>query len=954
MAAALRRLTPRTLWGRMLALYSATLLCFLVLCLGTYYRLQFMHEIEDVQDTAGMLAEVASQAIEDGVVIGDYDTVQRTLAKTLHYSPFRSAAFIDVGGHTLRIDAPPREGAAPPAAIVAMVAARLYDVNRPITVGGRDYGVMRLTFDDAAIAERLWRLMRDAAWLAVACVLLSLFAMHRLLRRWLGQLTRLQRYEADLSAGVAAAAADRSGEAPLEIEQAMRAVDRITHSIRSRFDERIDTLIDSLIQHKSALDEACSVCELDPSGRIVAANDRYVAASGRTREELLRMPSDQIGELLEPRRHGRHGASTLTCEVRLLDRSGRPHWHRRTVVPIFDAARNVEKYICIEIDITDRRRSEQLALAHARKPEQAAAFARSALVESDYDTLCRLLVRAAAIGLQADCAALLQHVDGRTGCLATWSSGPPGGGMARAVPPASADRASVPLRWGDASGMLAVYGAQRDSFADQDLHFLDSLAGTFANAVERHDSGMRLRYLATHDPLTALPNRAAFGDRLEESIDGGRAVQLLIIDLDHFKNVNDTLGHAAGDALLVEAAHRLRAAVPAGAFVARLGGDEFAVICPPGCAEDVADRCAGALVDSLHRPFTLDGQEVFIGASIGIACAPRDGSAADDLVRNADTAMYAAKQHGRARGCRFRSEMNERVSRRVALETALRGALDRGEFALAYQPKQDVASGRLTGFEALLRWHGPQGAVQPAEFVPVLEDTGLILPVGAWVIRSVCVQVRAWRDAGMPPVPVAVNLSARQFQQENLVDAILAAATEAGISPAALEFELTESMLMSDPAASEAILRRLKAAGIGLSIDDFGTGYSSLSYLKRFPLDALKIDRAFVRDLPADSEDLAITRAVIALAHSLGLRVIAEGVEDAAQLASLRANGCDEIQGYLFGEPLPAGDCLALFAARQVPADQNRPGWSGVPGSGSGPAASSAGSGSASMRRAAS
>ena len=907
----LRRLVPRTLWGRMLALYGVTVLCFLVVGLGTYYRLQFVREIEDAQDMAGMLAEVASQAVEDSVVIGDYDTVQRTLAKTLHYSPFRAAAFIDVGGHVLRITAPPHPDDALPGFIVDMVSARLFDVNRPITVGGRDYGVMRLSFDDAAIAQRLWHLLRDAAWLALLSMLLSLFAMHRLLRRWLGQLTRLQRYEEDLSAGVADAAA-RSGDAPLEIEQAMRAVDRITRSIRTRFDQRIDTLIDSLIQHKSALDEACSVCELDPSGRIVAANDRYVAASGYSRDELLMMPIDQIGELLEPRRHGRHGASTLTCEVRLPDRAGRPHWHRRTVVPIFDAMRNVEKYICIEIDITDRRRSEQLALAHARKHEQAAAFARCALVESDHDTLCRLLVRAAAVGLQADSAVLLQHADSGTACVAAWP--PLHAGRADEGADSGGHRAEVALRWGEAHGVLAVQGGAEDAFTDQDRYFLDNLAGTFANAVERHDSSLRLRYLATHDPLTSLPNRTAFGDRLERTVAGGSTVQLLIIDLDHFKNVNDTLGHAAGDALLVEAAHRLLAALPPRAFVARLGGDEFAVICPPGFPDDAADACAEALVDSLRRPFALDGQQVFIGASIGIACSPRDGRAADDLVRNADTAMYAAKQHGRARGCRFQGEMNARVARRVALESGLRGALDGGEFTLAYQPKQDVASGRLTGFEALLRWNGAVGPVQPTEFVPVLEDTGLILPVGTWVIHSVCAQVRAWRDAGMPPVPVAINLSARQFQQDDLVDVILAATHDAGISPSALEFELTESMLMSDPAAAEGILLRLKAAGIGLSIDDFGTGYSSLSYLKRFPLDALKIDRAFVRDLPADSEDLAITRAVIALAHSLGLRVIAEGVEDAAQLASLRANGCDEIQGYLYGEPLPAEDCLAIFA----------------------------------------
>ncbi|TWI69526.1 PAS domain S-box-containing protein/diguanylate cyclase (GGDEF)-like protein [Pseudoduganella lurida] len=908
----LRRLVPRTLWGRMLALYSVTVVCFLVLGLGTYYRLQFLREIEEVQDMAGMLAEVASQAVEESVVIGDYDTVQRTLAKTLHNSPLRAAAFIDMGGNTLRIADPREMGDQPPQFIVDMVAQRLYDVNRPISVGGHDYGVMRFTFDEAAIAARLWHLLRDAAGLACACLVLSLFAMQYLLSRWLRQLTRLQSVEADLSAGVADAAA-RPGDAPLEIEQAMRAVDRITHSIRSQFDQRIDTLIDSLIQHKNALDEACNVCELDPAGRIVSVNERYVAASGYSREELLAMSIDEIGEVLVPLRQGVAGAAVRTGEVRLTDRTGQAHWRRRTLVPIFDAARAVEKYICIEIDITDRRRSEQLALAHARKHEQAAAFARFALTETDHDTLCKLLVRAAAVGLQADCAALLRHDASGNRCVAAWYPGEPGGGVSTDEPLGHAERMAVALRWGDVPGTLAVYGHVPNAFTDEDRHFLDSLAAAFANAAERHHSSNRLRYLATHDPLTSLPNRAAFGEQLERAVVPGGAMQLLLIDLDHFKNINDTLGHAAGDALLVEAACRLRAAVPEGAFVARLGGDEFAVICPAGLDDATVDACAERLVESLRRPFALDRNEVFIAASIGIAASPRDGTVAQDLVRNADTAMYGAKQAGRNRSCRFQAAMNERVARRMSLESRLRGALGRGEFALAYQPKQDIATGRLTGFEALLRWSGAEGPVPPDVFVPILEDSGLILPVGAWVIDTVCMQIRAWGDAGMPRVPVAINLSARQFQQENLVDVILAAADGAGISPAALEFELTESMLMTDPAAAEAAMHRLKAAGIGLSIDDFGTGYSSLSYLKRFPLDALKIDRAFVRDLPGDSEDLAITRAVIALAHSLNLRTIAEGVEDETQLASLRENGCDEIQGYLYGRPMAAADCLKRF-----------------------------------------
>jgi diguanylate cyclase (GGDEF)-like protein/PAS domain S-box-containing protein len=671
------------------------------------------------------------------------------------------------------------------------------------------------------------------------------------------------------------------------------------------------------------------VCELDPSGRLIAANERYVSASGYSREQLLTMSLAQLGEVQAPAGGADDSVAALTGEVRLLDRDGRQRWRRRTVVPIFDASRQVEKFICIEIDITDRKRSEQAALAHARMHEQSAAFARDAQGAASDSALAALLVRAAAAGLQAEGALLLcQGPDGGATCLAAWRPGQPeldGPACAAALlAMAHGDRArqalEAELPWGEQRARLVVHPAQGQEWCEDDRHFLDSLGAACANAAERQRSGKRLHYLATHDPLTALPNRAAFGERLEASIAAARSrsqrVPLLVIDLDHFKNVNDTLGHAAGDVLLLEAARRLRAALPSGCFVARLGGDEFSVIGPPGLAGAAIADCAHAVVEALRAPFRIDGQEVFIAASVGIAIYPRDGAGGDELVRNADTAMYSAKQQGRNRACRFEPAMNARLARRAMLETGLRNALEKHEFSLVYQPKQDLGNGRLTGFEALLRWSSQGEQVPPTEFIPVLEDCGLIVAVGAWVIETVSNQIRAWHDLGMPAVPVAINLSARQFQQENLVGTILAATRAAGIAPSMLEFELTETMLMSDPDAAQATMLRLKAAGIGLSIDDFGTGYSSLAYLKRFPLDALKIDRAFVRDLPGDGDDLAITCAVIALAHSLGLRVIAEGVEHAAQMDALRLHGCDEIQGYYYGRPMAPADC----AARYIPA----------------------------------
>jgi diguanylate cyclase (GGDEF)-like protein/PAS domain S-box-containing protein len=459
------------------------------------------------------------------------------------------------------------------------------------------------------------------------------------------------------------------------------------------------------------------------------------------------------------------------------------------------------------------------------------------------------------------------------------------------------------------------------------------MIGAMADITERKSAEERLAHLAQFDALTGLPNRHLFRDRLVQSMAqakrSGRPMAVLFIDLDRFKLVNDTQGHGAGDKLLKEAATRLSQCIRSGDTVGRFGGDEFGTILSdlgkPGDANIVAQK----IIDALARPFQLGGQETYVSASVGITLFPADGEEAGALIMNADTAMYRAKEQGRNNYQYFKREMNERALARVQMEAALRRAIERKEFFLHYQPRADLQSGAICGFEALLRWKHPErGMVPPVEFISVLEDAGLIVPVGEWVIREVCEQIRAWQSAGLAVPPVAVNLSARQFQQKDLESNVRSILREAGVEPALLQFELTESLLMKEPEAAARTLRGLKEVGVTISVDDFGTGYSSLAYLKRFPIDALKIDRAFVRDITTNPEDAAITLAIIGLAHSLKLKVVAEGVETEGQLNFLSLHCCDEMQGFYFAKPAAPAECEALlrqgrrldFASRGTPA----------------------------------
>jgi diguanylate cyclase (GGDEF)-like protein len=410
-----------------------------------------------------------------------------------------------------------------------------------------------------------------------------------------------------------------------------------------------------------------------------------------------------------------------------------------------------------------------------------------------------------------------------------------------------------------------------------------------------------------------LPNRVLFRDRLTQAVAQAQrndwTIGVMFLDVDRFKLINDTLGHVVGDELLRMVSARLAGAIRTGDTVGRLGGDEFAVILADLARPQDVRQVADKLQQAFATPFRLRDREVYISLSIGITLYPVDGTGPDDLIKNADVAMYRAKELGRNNVQFYTAEMNRRANEWLDLENSLRRAMEREEFLLFYQPRVDVVSGRMVGMEALLRWKRADGTmVSPGVFVPLLEETGLIMLVGDWVLQTACLQQAQWRSAGLPLVPIAVNVSPRQLHDQSMAARVREIVTDCNADPGMLELELTESSLMRNPEEVVRMLSEIRALGVRIAIDDFGTGYSSLSYLKRFPLDCLKIDQSFVRDITTDEDDGAIVRTIISIARQMNLKVVAEGVETAEQLAFLKALDCDEAQGYLFARPMPAGE----------------------------------------------
>ena len=461
---------------------------------------------------------------------------------------------------------------------------------------------------------------------------------------------------------------------------------------------------------------------------------------------------------------------------------------------------------------------------------------------------------------------------------------------------------------------------QHEQVLRQQVQSLEHAVTTRTEGLEA--ANRQLRYLATHDALTALPNRVLLEDRLEQSVAhadrDGQQFAVLVFDLDRFKLVNDSLGHRAGDELLVSVARRLSENIRSIDTLARVGGDEFIMVVSPPIEPLEVEQLAQRAIEALQPPITIAGVDVHVSLSVGIAFYPQDASSAESLIAHADAAMYCAKQRGRNNFQRFAPGMDTGTRERASLESDLHQALALQQFELYYQPKVDTNTGRVHSAEALIRWRHPErGLVSPDQFISIAEESGLIGPIGEWVIREACRQCKRWQLEGLAPLRVAVNVAAAQFRQGDLADLVRRALDDAGLEPTWLELELTESAVMTNPEESVAVLEQLSRMGVLVSVDDFGTGYSSMSYLRRFPIDKLKIDRGFVRDLLTRPDDASIVQAIISLAHSLRLKVVAEGVETIDQLEYLRAMGCDQYQGYHFSPPLPERAFVELVRERQ-------------------------------------
>ena len=481
--------------------------------------------------------------------------------------------------------------------------------------------------------------------------------------------------------------------------------------------------------------------------------------------------------------------------------------------------------------------------------------------------------------------------------------------------------------WPD--GSVHWQAAKGRAFFDETGH-TTRMAGIVMDITARKVAEKQIQYLAYYDALTGLPNRTLLEDRMATALAGARRrndkVAILFFDLDRFKDINDSMGHPVGDVLLQQVAERLKTCAREQDTVARVGGDEFIIMLTG--LKDVPDTAIAAerLMDAMIGLYSIQGHAVGITCSVGISIFPEHGADGEVLIKNADAAMYSAKESGGNNFRFFTEDMNAQVMERLALENGLRLALDKKELFLVYQPQVDIASGKITGLEALLRWQHPElGLVPPDKFIRIAENSGLILPIGEWVLRTACSQVRKWQDEGLPAVTIAVNVSAIQFRQDGFCELIRRVLDETGLAPHYLELELTESLLLANADVMFSVVEELNAMGLTLAVDDFGTGYSSFSYLKRYRVSKLKIDRIFIRDVAVNPDDAAITSAIISMAKSLRLKVIAEGVETEAQMSFLRAHRCDEIQGYYFSKPLSVdkvadrlrGHTLELLARAQ-------------------------------------
>ena len=731
-------------------------------------------------------------------------------------------------------------------------------------------------------------------------------------------------------------------------------------SERERTERRVAQL---LAEQETLFENALVGIAFLKDRRVVQCNQAFARMFGYERAELLGRSTRQLHESDEAyEMRGREaypvvaGRGSFITDAPMRRKGGGLFWVNYRLSPV-DRSDLGKGVVWVVQDISERKHAEQRLETHARRQELIAAFGQAALGESALDELLAQAVRTGcAIGAEA--AAVFEHhprddkwllraalgldTAAVIGEPVEICPGCPVRAAARAAAPVLGDeqhgarceraqnacardvRSSVSVQVlgeCEAYGALAVFSRRPEAFRAEDVKYVQQLGVVLSTAVRRKQIEQRMERLAQFDTLTGLPNRSLLHDRLAQTLAQARRKRantaVLFVDLDRFKVINDTLGHEVGDRLIAQVGERLARCVRQGDTLGRISGDEFAAVLAELARTEDAAIVAQKMLDALAAPFDLGGRETYVGASIGVAAFPHDGEDAETLLKNADMAMYRAKKSGRSRYRFFTAKMNERSMAKARLHADLRRALERGEFFLHYQPKVDLASGARCGMEALLRWEHPQrGPVPPAEFIPALEDSGLIVAVGEWVLGTVCDQLCAWREAGVEALPVAINVSARQFRQPGLGELVREQLRARGLPAELLELEIAESLLLEDPEQAVRTLNALREAGIRISLDDFGTGYSSMSYLTRLPLSALKIDRGFVHGAAAEPRSAAIVRAVIELAHSLGFTAVAEGVEQDEDAAFLRRHRCDQAQGYLFGRPAPAAE----VARAQAPA----------------------------------
>jgi diguanylate cyclase (GGDEF)-like protein/PAS domain S-box-containing protein len=1015
------QLLPRSLLDRVFLLYAVVLSVMMFGGLGLSLRGQLSREIEDANDTATMVIEITAQAVADAAVVNDLEAINRTLAAGVNRTPFGSARYLEVDGHELRFDAPPHRSKAP-ATLRALVAERLPDVNRVVEVGGRDYGVLRLSFLVDGVADYLWATLFNTLLFATGALTLGLLATRALLARWLSNLGTLQRFVEQVQAGELDAQATVSMNAPEEVRRTLEQFNSVANQFRDKFGQRIGALTHSLVQHKRATDQAVIVIELDPEGRVVYANDLHARVSGWDRDAFVGRQEGWSLDIELYRAHARQSPQSVIWkgEVTCTRIDGATVWVRRSVMPIQDEGGSTEKYICLDIDISaeklgeltlkqEKKRAEvtlhsiadgvitvdmQRRVSYANlAAERILGESRQRMEGSPLDHVLPIQTGAGPGVIDADASEAattrIKLPDGRSSVIEL-SRAPlqdeqgflAGEVLAfRDVTQEHAirrelKRASLAVRHA-ASAILTTdqdgridyvnpgftsmtgYGFQevrgrtprflKSGKVPQETHaqlwatlhkgniwrgeminrrkdgaefwcgmtvsaILDDagrpvqFVSVMEDTTERKRSEETIHRLAFFDSLTGLPNRRMFMEQADIAINdasaGGKTLFACYLDLDGFKNVNDSLGHHVGDSLLAEVALRLEGCIGAQDFVGRIGGDEFALLLPHATA--LSARLMGRLIiDKFDAPFFVEGHDIRISTSIGVSVFPQDGVNVADLLRKADMALYRAKESGKRKLVFFTDEIETAKLGRAQLESALRGALQRGELRVVYQPKVRLANQTVVGAEALMRWHHPElGEVGPHRFIPIAEESRLIIPMGRWILEETCRQIRAWTDMGMRDVRIAVNIAAVQFRAPDLAQEIERIVTRHGIDPQQLELEVTESGLVEDPENVARILSKLRDIGLTIAIDDFGTGYSSLAYLKTFPVSVLKIDRSFVRDLETDLNDRGIAEAVVSMARVLQMNVVAEGVENEAQAAILRDMGCEMAQGYFFGRPL--------------------------------------------------